>query len=73
MSEQEEAILERALSFPAKARAALAEKLLASLDQPDPAIDKLWANEAEDRIKAYEAGEMKGISATEIVKKYQKS
>ena len=59
MSEKQEAMLEQALALPTKERVALVEKLLASLDQPDPAIDKLWAEEAEDRIKAYEAGEMK--------------
>lgn len=73
MSVQEETVLEQALTLSAKKRAALVEKLLASLDQPDPAIDALWAEETEDRIRAYEAGEMKGIPAEDVLKKYKKT
>jgi hypothetical protein len=47
-------------------------KRTTSLDQPDSAIDKLWAKETEDRIDAYEAGEMEAISAEEVFKKYEK-
>ena len=72
MTEQEEAVYEQALTLPPKKRASLIEKLIASLDQPDPAIDALWAEEAEDRIKAYEAGEIKTVSAEDVYKKYKK-
>ena len=73
MLDQEQAILDEALSFPAKSRAAIVEKLLESLDQPDPSIDEQWAKEAEDRIKAYDLGELQGIPAEEVFKKYKKS
>ena len=43
-----------ALSLPPKSRAKLAEKLLESLDDPrQKEIDRLWAEEAEDRIHAH--------------------
>jgi len=71
MSDQEQAILEQVLSFPARSRATLVEKILDSLDQPDPLIDEAWAKEAEDRINAYDAGELKGIPAEDVFKKYQ--
>jgi len=61
------------LTLSPKDRAALAEKLLASLDQPDPAIDALWAKEAEDRISGYEAGKLEAIPAEAVLKKYKKS
>jgi len=73
MSEQQETVLEQALTLPAKERVKLVEKLLASLDQPDPVVDALWAEEAEDRIRAYDAGEIKGISAEDLLKKYRKT
>jgi putative addiction module component (TIGR02574 family) len=73
MSEHAEAILEQALLLSPKDRATLVEKLLASLDQPDLAVDALWAKEAEDRISAYEAGELKAIPAEEVFKKYKKT
>jgi len=51
-----------ALSLPPKSRAKLAEKLLESLDDPkQKEIDRLWAEEAEDRIDAYERGDLKAI------------
>jgi putative addiction module component (TIGR02574 family) len=72
MTNLAEDIFAQALALSPLDRAALVEKLLASLDQPDSAIDKLWAKEAEDRIDAYEAGEMEAISAEEVFKKYEK-
>lgn len=60
-------VVSDALSLPPRTRAKLANKLLESLDQPrQKAIDKLWADEVEDRIEAYEKGEIKVISGKEI-------
>ncbi len=73
MSEHTEVILEQALALSPKGRVALVEKLLASLDQPDPGVDALWAKEVEDRIDAYEAGKLEAIPAEAVFKKYKKS
>ncbi len=70
MLDQEKAIIEQVLSFPPRSRAALVERLLDSLDRPDPSIDEQWAKEAEDRIEAYDAGKLEGIPAEDIFKKY---
>ncbi len=56
-------VLETVLSLPAIDRATIVESLLASLDQPDPNIDQSWATEAEDRLAAFDAGQMKAIPA----------
>jgi putative addiction module component (TIGR02574 family) len=59
-----------ALSLPPRSRARLADKLLESLDQPKQReIDNLWAEEAEDRIDAYEKGEIKVLSGKEVFRK----
>ena len=59
-----------ALSLPPRSRARLADKLLESLDQPKQReIDNLWAEEAEDRIDAYEKGEIRVISGKEVFRK----
>jgi putative addiction module component (TIGR02574 family) len=55
-----------ALALPLVERAALAEELLSSLDRPDPRIDALWAQEAEDRLAAFDAGEMEAIPAEDV-------
>jgi putative addiction module component (TIGR02574 family) len=64
MTEQSKRVLEQALVLPAIERAALIEELFSSFDFPArQEIDKLWAHEAEDRIDAYERGELKASAA----------
>ena len=59
MTEQGKKVLAQALELPPIERAALVEGLLASFDFPARhEIDALWANEVEDRIAAYERGEL---------------
>ena len=52
-------------------RLALVDDILASLDEPDPAIDRMWAKEAEDRLAAYRRGEIKAVSLQEVLAKYR--
>jgi putative addiction module component (TIGR02574 family) len=68
----EQQILKEALTLAPKNRASLVEKLLASLDQPDKAIDELWAKEAENRIDAYESGNIKALCAEQVFGQYKK-
>jgi putative addiction module component (TIGR02574 family) len=68
----EQQILKEALTLAPKNRVKLVEKILASLDQPDKAIDELWAKEAESRIDAHESGNMTGISSEQVFGKYKK-
>ena len=59
-----------ALSLPPKSRAKLAEKLLESLDDPRrQEIDRLWAEEVEDRIDAYEMGSLKAVPGKEVFRR----
>ena len=62
----EQQILKEALTLAPKNRASLVEKLLASLDQPDKAIDELWVMEAKSQIDVYETGNLKAISAEQV-------
>lgn len=66
MSATLETILDQALALPPAERAAVVDKLLASLEPTDPGIDELWAREAEVRIAAVDAGEMDTIPAEEV-------
>ena len=52
-------------------RIELIENLLFSLESPEERnrIDKLWAEEAEDRLSAYEAGEIETISVSKVFEK----
>ncbi len=61
-------ILESALALSPVERAELVEELLSSFDFPARAdVDALWAREAEDRIDAYEKGELKTRPASEAI------
>ena len=64
-------IFEKALSLKPLEKAALVDKLLSSLDQPDQAISKMWAREAESRIDAYEQGKLKAVSLEQVLSKYK--
>jgi putative addiction module component (TIGR02574 family) len=66
MSKKGAQVLEDALSLPPAERAEVAERLLSSLDASRvERIDALWAAEAEDRIEAFDRGEIKAVSASD--------
>ena len=61
-----EILEERAMTLTVSERAALAQRLLASLDD-DQEIDDAWAAELDRRIAAVESGEMKTIPIAEAL------
>ena len=65
-------ILNQALKLSSSDRADVVEKLISSLDEPDPTIDSIWAKEADSRVEAFERGEIESISAEKVFDKYQK-
>ena len=67
MSAHTEQILQQVLALPLKERAELIERLLATFQTPpDPTLDQLWANEAHDRLDAYDRGELDAVSVDEV-------
>jgi len=67
MSADSEQILRDALALPPEELAELVEQLLATLQSPpDPKLDEFWAREAEDRLNAYDRGELKAVPAEEV-------
>jgi len=73
MSDRGAQILKDALSLPPTERVALVERLLASLDSPAREhIDVLWGEEAEDRIEAFERGEIPTIAAKDVFDEIRK-
>lgn len=70
MSPAHQAIFNEALSLPPVERASLIEELLASFDiSSRRSIDAAWGAEAERRIDAYEAGELKAVSLEAAMEK----
>ena len=67
MSTQTQEVLRDALTLSPMERAELVEKILASFSFPErQGIDELWAAEVEDRIDAYESGELESRPAAEV-------
>jgi putative addiction module component (TIGR02574 family) len=73
MSGETKHVQELALKLPIIEKARLVDRLLASIDQPDSATDKLWKKEVESRIEAYKTGKMKSISFGKVLAKYRKN
>lgn len=66
-----EEILKEAISLSPSEQAKLVDHLISFLDKPDPELDKLWAEEAESRLDAYNRGDLKAVSLDEVLSKYK--
>ncbi|MBI3272555.1 MAG: addiction module protein [Planctomycetes bacterium] len=65
-------VLKHALNLDVRDRAALTERILASLEALSPEeADRLWAEEAERRLEEYRAGGVQAIPAAEVHKRAQ--
>ena len=65
-----EKVVDEALLLPADARVGLVDKIIESLNLPTrPDIDKLWAKEADRRIKQIDQGEVALIPGEEVFSK----
>lgn len=61
-------VLKNALSLDVHDRAALAEKLLASLEElSEEEAERFWAEEAQRRLEEYRAGRAKGVQAEKVL------
>jgi putative addiction module component (TIGR02574 family) len=73
MTTEAQQVLEKAVGLPPIERAELVEGILSSFDFPSRAdIDAVWAREAEDRIDAYDRGEIPAIPAAKVFEKIEK-
>lgn len=73
MKSAKQIILKQALNLDPVERAELIEQLFHSFDKAvDHRIDALWAEEAESRIDAYEAGQICADSAKAVFDRINK-
>lgn len=59
-------ILEQVLALPAEDRAVLVDTLLESLHSPISDVEKAWAKEIEQRLGAFDRGELSAYSAEDV-------
>ena len=64
-------VFEEAISLKPLEQAKLVDNLIAFLDRPDLELDKMWAEEAESRLKAYRNGTLKSVSIEKVLAKYK--
>lgn len=60
------------ITMPPLERAKLIDDLLVSLDIPDQNIDEAWKKEIEERVQAFEKGELTSKASNEVFTKYEK-
>ena len=65
-------IFESACKLRPVERLQLIDALMDSLDEPDPAIEAAWAAEAQDRLAAYDRGELEAAPIEELLQKLRK-
>ncbi len=73
MTHETKILIEKARALPTEERIEVAEAILASLDEPDPARDQLWLEEARDRLSAYRRGDLRARNFDDVLAKYAKS
>ena len=74
MPKHGEQLLAEALKLPPVERAELVENLLTSFEfQSRNTIDALWDKEVEDRIDAFDRGEMAAIPAKNVFEEIEKN
>lgn len=54
------------LKLPLAQRLNLIENVIASLNEPDPAIERAWGAESDKRLKAYKKGTIKASSLKNV-------
>ena len=74
MSKNGTQVLEAALSLPPLERAEVVDQLLASLDPGhDREVEQLWGQEVEERLAAFDRGEIKTVPAREALRASRKA
>jgi putative addiction module component (TIGR02574 family) len=67
MNERAKIITEQALALPRDEQEELYRALAENLGKPDAVGDEAWLDEAEDRLAAYDRGEIGSITLDEMI------
>ena len=67
MNQRVTTLLEQAKSLPKEDQSLLAEAMYELVNPPDPQWESAWLKECQDRLAAYERGEMKVHDFDEVI------
>ena len=71
MTEITETLSAEARKLSPAERIDLVDDILASLDEPDPNIDRQWTKEGDDRIEAYRRFDIQAVPLEQVLAKYR--
>jgi hypothetical protein len=69
INETTEALCERARELSPSERLDPVDQILSILNGADPAIDRLWSPEVEERLAVYRLGTIRAISLSDVLAK----
>ena len=72
MNERAKIITEQALALPREEQEAIYRALAESLGKPGSAVDDAWYDEADDRLAAYDRGEIPSVTLEEMIEARKK-
>ena len=68
----EDKILVDALALSPKEKLQLVEQILTSLHPVNKGVDSVWAQEADERVVAFNAGNVHAVESQKVFEKYNK-
>jgi putative addiction module component (TIGR02574 family) len=72
MTRSAQDVVEQIKALPDTEKLAVVDSILYELDKPDPAIDRVWADEARARWRAYRQGRADGVPYAEVMARYRR-
>ncbi|MFZ1107871.1 MAG: addiction module protein [Rhodomicrobium sp.] len=72
MNERAKIIAEQALALPREDQEAVYRALAQNLGKSDESADEAWYDEAEDRLAAYDRGEISSVTLDEMIEARKK-
>lgn len=70
MSKSTDTLTAQASALSPSEKLELVDRIVASLDPSDPALDAQWLQEAEQRLAAYRRGEIQAIPLSDVLAHY---
>lgn len=72
MTRRAQDVVEQIRALPDTEKLAVVDSILSELDKPDPVIDRVWADEARARWRAYRQGRADHVSYAEVMARYRR-
>jgi hypothetical protein len=72
MTRRVRSVVEEIKTLPDAEKLEVLDSILVELDKPDPELDRVWADEARTRWRAYREGRAEHVSYAEVMAPYRR-